>query len=1205
MDRRILCCCLLLVASGTICVVGAAATEGAARGYGVAAAPSGTLSAVTTPAGSAASEAENTTGPGETTPSTTPTPTPAPVPEVTVDGSLSNAAPPASTAIEHTLRLGFDAPVANGTTVLFPEAYSRSDVGVTSVRAAGDASAGTAVSGRLTARRPVNGTAVRPGIELTTAGGVRNVTVEFTARHPAVTNETDYVLAVAGPVSEAVTVAAYRVRPIGPDSRSGLAGEFDRAGGEGFVYPNATVYLGERDIEFSGGLSEPLRGVGGSAAGTLLETPIPTGATTGTYSVDGANDTASIQLQEPEITTLRLENGDGTDVTGGTVYADSTDTVAVVAQSNFETAENLELTVTNRQGLDVTDELINTSAVRAETATGRPVSPSTEPLGATRSAQRRDADGTDPRRTASAPPDVTRRPGTAAIGANDGAAGVDTDLAASGVPSSEIDAGDTFTIRYDLTNSGDREARSAGFNPSLPDAISVESVSGAGTGSPARFITSPVAAGETVGVTYTFRVASGAGDGSYDVGMTGSVGPDTEDTVSVTSTVTVDGASGVGSDVGSAGRVRWQLDLSALETSTLSVAVAGSDDLDSGRARAETELTISQQSPELSFSNDTPNRGQRPTVTVSNGVYGAEYVVGIEANDLRNDLPTSAYDSVFRDVGTTEEVGVVTRSAVQFTDGERIEGEPIGVYARVRVDPDDGRGQTRLETTTLGETVTVELSERNTSAVDLFEGVRSADTGQLRIGDPVITLSGPDSYVVGEETTLRGRADGGIDGMVLYARSNGTSEFELVDLDGSTDGRVSGLSVSGPFGKDVELSSGDAPGNTLLSFPGTYRVAALPEADLAEGRSTLPETLAPATVLDATHSLHTVRIRRPSVSVAQPGLDGRLAASAGTVEVDGSVSGRESALLVAIGERGALRTETVGESNFTDVEMSMAGFPEGEVTVHAVSSGRDGRIGDGSIREVRIATADSPLSELRSHLQSVAETVRNGDQIRAVLRNETDRDTASDDPVAVERFRIVPANVEIATPEQNATVGSGTTLRIAGRTTVPPRVAPIDVSVARGIGTDRRRRIQPDSDGSWEVSFPTGDLEPGVYRITARVDGVVDRRVVLIGNATSRTARQEVRASGSAGSPAEDPDPSVAATPVPSSTDGRESPAGSDTGSATRDGAIPSTGVTPAAASGDSSPSSTGRSPLAGSGPLGLVALAACLAGALLVLYRR
>lgn len=985
-------CCLLLVASGA--VGGSGATLDASSPE-TNTGPIDSAEKATEASSrlvSDVSQSSNTTTAGDRTSASENTSTPESLPSVS--GSLRVSSPPANTLVEHTLTLEFASPVANDTTVVFPAAYDRGDLELRSVRTAGETDNATSVTGRLTTTSDQANT--HPQVELTTAGEVRNVTVGFRARHPDVTTETEYNLTVAGPASDEISVAEFRVRPIGSDRRSALTSEFDRVAGEGFVYANATVYLGERDISFRGQLSESLLGVSGSANGVLLEPPIQNDLPTGTYSIDGGNDTAAIQLREPRITTLKLEDDNGTDVTGGTVYADTTDTVTVIAESNFQQAEQLELTVTNSEGLDITDELINSSAVRPETDSGRPSSP------------------------------------------------------------------------VDVVNGG---------------------------------------------------------------------------------------------------QVRWELDLSKTEIETLSLTVFGSDDLDWGRATSSTTLSIEQQALTLSLSDTEPNRGTRPTVTISDGINSAEYVVGVDVHDLRRDLPMSAYYSAFDNVGTTENIGVVTHAGETFISGERITGEPAYVYARV--DIDDRSGQTRLNTTALKETVTIELLHQNTPATGLGGDDPVAETAELTVFDPAVSLSGPDEYVPGEEITLAGNAADGINRALLYARSNATREFEVVDLDGSTDGNLTGISVSGSFSEDIDLSRGDGSGNELLSFPGTYQVAALPKKSVTEDRtrSTIPQSLSTPEVLGEVTALHTLKITSPTISVEQPGLDGQIAMSAETVIVNGSVSGNDDILLVAIDDRGTVTTERVSKSNFTDVELSIADFSRGKVTLYAVTSGRDGQIGDGSIKETRIATDNSPLAELEAHLQSVAQTEKSGTQLRAILRNETDRDTASDDPVAVETFTIVPATVELTAPPPNASItgGTQTKLRIAGRTTVPDRMGPIDVFIRQdGLPTEAQR-LNQWSGATWETKIPVANLTSGRHRIVAQIDGNVavhEIEVINVGT-QQQQAHSGPNEDGRMSAANRPKDVTPISTPVTVTTD-------------TGTGATPSPSGTPTAVESESTPGQDG-----------------------------
>jgi len=107
-------------------------------------------------------------------------------------------------------------------------------------------------------------------------------------------------------------------------------------------------------------------------------------------------------------------------------------------------------------------------------------------------------------------------------------------FSSSEVPDS-VSAGETFTITYDLTNSGDEDAGAGGIQVFTPEGVTVTSVEGDGAGEPGRFFVGGIEAGETKTVTYTFSVADDV-SGDITVEAEGTVGTDrteeTSDTIS-------------------------------------------------------------------------------------------------------------------------------------------------------------------------------------------------------------------------------------------------------------------------------------------------------------------------------------------------------------------------------------------------------------------------------------------------------------------------------------------------------------------------------------------------------------------------------------------------------------------------------------------------------------------------------------------------
>ncbi|MFC6989548.1 hypothetical protein ACFQJD_14060 [Haloplanus sp. GCM10025708] len=136
------------------------------------------------------------------------------------------------------------------------------------------------------------------------------------------------------------------------------APSYDTAASSGTVYPGATVYLGQGDVTFGGGLGTRLLGVAGDADGRVLQSPILRDQPVGRYSSDGSASARSVTVDTPRITTFRVENANAEDVSGGAVSAGSAGQLRVVVDYNFANAEDVELTVEDPSRLDVTDDVL-------------------------------------------------------------------------------------------------------------------------------------------------------------------------------------------------------------------------------------------------------------------------------------------------------------------------------------------------------------------------------------------------------------------------------------------------------------------------------------------------------------------------------------------------------------------------------------------------------------------------------------------------------------------------------------------------------------------------------------------------------------------------------------------------------------------------------------------------------------------------------
>ncbi|WP_353635358.1 HVO_2072 family ArtA-dependent S-layer glycoprotein [Halobacterium sp. NMX12-1] len=157
----------------------------------------------------------------------------------------------------------------------------------------------------------------------------------------------------------------------GANGDRGNAGTWSTAEGAGSVGSGATVYQGEDDIDFvdSDGSEGPnpaeLERTGGASEGEVLEMPISEDAATGTYAVGGTTGSGefNVTVQTPRVTMLEVRNSGNNDVSGGLLTTNS-GTATVETDYNYNKAEDIELTVEDEDGLDVTDEIIvNTSNV--------------------------------------------------------------------------------------------------------------------------------------------------------------------------------------------------------------------------------------------------------------------------------------------------------------------------------------------------------------------------------------------------------------------------------------------------------------------------------------------------------------------------------------------------------------------------------------------------------------------------------------------------------------------------------------------------------------------------------------------------------------------------------------------------------------------------------------------------------------------------
>ncbi len=209
---------------------------------------------------------------------------------------------------------------------------------------------------------------------LTTTNALSNqtsVTIDATVDVGSGITTGSRTLGISTQSSGSVGSASFNVNVASPsNNRAGNADgtdDFDTADGEGYIFPGATVFQGESDVFLGDSFDGTPTKDAGNDEGVPLETPnIPQSQSTGSYTDDSGN---SVTVQTPRVTTLDVLNSNLNDIAGGSVAegtSPSSDSdgsgagnLTVIGAWNYQNAEDLELTVEDDSGLDVTGDVVD------------------------------------------------------------------------------------------------------------------------------------------------------------------------------------------------------------------------------------------------------------------------------------------------------------------------------------------------------------------------------------------------------------------------------------------------------------------------------------------------------------------------------------------------------------------------------------------------------------------------------------------------------------------------------------------------------------------------------------------------------------------------------------------------------------------------------------------------------------------------------
>jgi len=547
----------------------------------------------------------------------------------------------------------------------------------------------------------------------------------------------------------------------------------------------------------------------------------------------------------------------------------------------------------------------------------------------------------------------------------------------------------------------------------------------------------------------------------------------------------VGGTSSTGGGVG--------IDMSGQDAGEYTIILEGAEDLDFGDASETMTLTISSQDEVgIELDSESVTQGTDVQYTVTNGIDGNEHVVAIDLSDLRNDATTEQAKAVFRNIGDTSEVGIANDSATNASGsatGPTVETADIA-YAVVEIDGASAVGG--VETQYLDDSdVDIEVYDAGVSATAAADQDSTNDI-TLTVEEGGTTLSSPTGqYVVGSEVDINGTATSS-DSVAIYVRDDG--DWQLLEVGGDNEINVDSDDTFEE--EDVALSNLGGDGSSILSLTGTYRIGVIDASDAdVGGDGTVDDSLTTSEFTSGVSSSNSLRVTDQALTGQFTTINGQVApVDSGTVDINGTASGADSVLVIFVDERGNVNYQSVSvDSDGTyDEDDITVGLTQGQVTAHILSVGRDSAVGDGSLPSG--PSNGATLSDLTGYLDTLDQNNNNGEQINELIASETVDETASDDLIVTETFRLAEASTSIDSIYPDAAeaaginpVATGETMVIAGSTNLKPDDNTISIEVTSEDGTSVALEDTDEwnNDGQWMVEIDTTDFETGTFTVEA------------------------------------------------------------------------------------------------------------------------
>ncbi|WP_256407137.1 HVO_2072 family ArtA-dependent S-layer glycoprotein, partial [Haloplanus ruber] len=583
--------------------------------------------------------------------------------------------------------------------------------------------------------------------------------------------------------------------------------------------------------------------------------------------------------------------------------------------------------------------------------------------------------------------------------------------------------------------------------------------------------------------------------------------------------------------------VGYDVDLSDSGTGTYTIELAGTDDLDFGEAAQSTTLTVTgDDDANLNFDADEVTRGEDARFEIQGSDAGDTHAVIIEGDEFRDGVTAENAQRIFRRVGDTDEVGVVTDGGANAVPrGDQVTNDIDYAYATITIDDDTGVGVGQVETQYLDDSdVDVYLYEQgfgvpfdqDSSAADDAE----EDDVSISVEEGDLSIDSPGStYVVGSEVDINGTASQGIDEVAFYARRN--NNYEHVPIDGQDTITVD---ADDTFEEEDVILSDDS---RILSQPGTYRFGVI---DVDGLNQPVTQSLTTSQFNTNTSAQMSLRVTDTELTANIKSVGGQVSTTDQVVNITGTAFGAQNVDVVFVGDRGGSYVTDISvddDNTFEEDEVTIGNNIENSqsVSVHILFPGRDGEYGDTNSDDIRDIIPDG--------------NTLTGEQVRSRIVDDTTEAVASDDRMVTATFRYADAQSTIQTVYPGGMEASGVnpvgvddTMVVEGSTNLRPDDNSIttELLTTEGDSVALSTTDEWSYDGTWSTEIELEDVQTGTYDLEADDGENTDIvEVEIVQNVQTATPEPTETAEPTPTETAT-PEPTATATPEPTPTETME-----------------------------------------------------------------